>query len=873
MDEEIVKSFAENVANDSDFHERLARFCAWSRRRFLLDDPDRLELVSELRLRLAEMSVDMLEPDLIILDEFQRFKNLLDHKNPDARLAHRLFRYPNVKTLLLSATPYKMLSLDHEQEDDHYPDFLNTLQFLFGSDGEVEDTKREIQSFRQALYSLGSGDIDHVGATRDRLQARLSRVICRTERVDSARSQDAMLHENRKMILLQPSDLHQAVLAGRVAASVGARDIIEYWKSSPYLVNFLRRYEFRKRLEKHYKNPSEELLERLSLDRKRLLRRADIKSYREVDPANPRLRDLLSQTIEKGLWKLLWMPPSMPYTKPEGPYSDIGDVTKALVFSSWNVVPDAIASLCSYDAERRMLGELSRKVKHDNLNKAVRPLLRFPRGPRGRLTGMSVLILLYPCATFASIVDPLEMALEHEGPGLIPSEGLLKKAEVLIRPHVTKWLKKAPDNGPEDRRWYWAIPALLDAARFPPLRHWLTDEENGWPSIGVDGSDERGEQFMDHLELLQGAMDNTLDRPLGRPPADLMRVLAMLAVAGPGVSALRALRRIAPSLSWNDPSMLYGAVRISDGFRTLFNLSETIALLRGSEPESSYWRLVLRYCLEGNIQSLLDEQVHCLVESLGVFDESEEKRAKDIGDSIGLALSMRTSQLQLDEIVVNRRRRRIKIKGYNTRCRFALRFSELKDEEGSTLVRADTVRDAFNSPFRPFVLASTSIGQEGLDFHTWCHTVVHWNLPRNPVDLEQREGRVNRYKGHAIRKNVAKSYGLDALRKEWDREDDPWNFMFELAKKDRASDASDLVPYFLFEIEGGARIERRVPMLPFSREEQHFHTLKRMLAIYRLVFGQPRQEDLLAYLASNMDSSVAESALDMWRISLEPPNE
>ena len=56
----------------------------------------------------------------------------------------------------------------------------------------------------------------------------------------------------------------------------------------------------------------------------------------------------------------------------------------------------------------------------------------------------------------------------------------------------------------------------------------------------------------------------------------------------------------------------------------------------------------------------------------------------------------------------------------------------------------DVVRGAFNSPFWPFVLASTSVGQEGLDFHWYCHAVVHWNLPSNPVDLEQREGRVHR---------------------------------------------------------------------------------------------------------------------------------
>jgi len=63
---------------------------------------------------------------------------------------------------------------------------------------------------------------------------------------------------------------------------------------------------------------------------------------------------------------------------------------------------------------------------------------------------------------------------------------------------------------------------------------------------------------------------------------------------------------------------------------------------------------------------------------------------------------------------------------------------------GDVRTRADQVRTAFNSPFWPFVLASTSVGQ-GLDFHLYCHAVVHWNLPSNPVDLEQREGRVHRF--------------------------------------------------------------------------------------------------------------------------------
>jgi hypothetical protein len=84
----------------------------------------------------------------------------------------------------------------------------------------------------------------------------------------------------------------------------------------------------------------------------------------------------------------------------------------------------------------------------------------------------------------------------------------------------------------------------------------------------------------------------------------------------------------------------------------------------------------------------------------------------------------------------------------------------------------------FNSRFRPFILASTSIGQEGLDFHTWCHAVVHLNLPTNSVDLEQQEGRVRRYKGHAIRKNIAMPFGLAELSK-WKGVGDPWAFLWK----------------------------------------------------------------------------------------------
>ena len=233
------------------------------------------------------------------------------------------------------------------------------------------------------------------------------------------------------------------------------------------------------------------------------------------------------------------------------------------------------------------------------------------------------------------------------------------------------------------------------------------------------------------------------------------------------------------------------------------------------------------------------------------------------------ALSIRTSPVRMDDIRCKGPGAPIEVDPFNIRTRFALRFGDLRDERGESIQRAETVRKAFNSPFRPFILASTSIGQEGLDFHTYCHAVYHWNLPHNPVDLEQREGRVHRYKGHAVRKNVAECYGLRGIQTGSAEGLDPWKVLFQRAKLDRAPDANDLIPYWIFE-NGNARVQRRVPLLPFSREVAQLRRLVGSLAVYRLAFGQPRQQDLVEYLRRRRED-VGELDLDQFRISLEPP--
>ena len=121
--------------------------------------------------------------------------------------------------------------------------------------------------------------------------------------------------------------------------------------------------------------PSDALRETLSSANGQLLTKNKFEGYQALDPANPRMRVLFEDTIDKGMWQILWMPPSMPYIEPGGVYREKDGLTKALVFSSWSAVPDAVASICSYEAERKMIAGTS--VSHSELYDKIKPLLRF----------------------------------------------------------------------------------------------------------------------------------------------------------------------------------------------------------------------------------------------------------------------------------------------------------------------------------------------------------------------------------------------------------------------------------------------------------------------------------------------------------------
>jgi hypothetical protein len=98
---------------------------------------------------------------------------------------------------------------------------------------------------------------------------------------------------------------------------------------------------------------------------------------------------------------------------------------------------------------------------------------------------------------------------------------------------------------------------------------------------------------------------------------------------------------------------------------------------------------------------------------------------------------------------------------------------------------------------------------------------------------------------------------------------DPWDYLFMKAVQDRKVTDNDLIPFWVFETEGGYMIERHVPILPFSRDMAKIAELKRGLVLYRMVFGQPRQEDLISFLQDSVEGDELENLLH-YRIDLEP---
>lgn len=803
-------------------------------------------LTAQLRRLLAKAGVQALEPDLVILDEFQRFKNLLDRDDPAAELAHHLFDQPDARVLLLSATPYKPFTLAEESAagEDHYSDLFRTLDFLARGDGTVDGIRTNLAFFRDAALA-GRPLVE----LRDGLRTSLLRLMSRVERRTSGKD---VTHTHAGPV--SPADIAGFVALHRLATAIDAPLTIEYWKAAPYFANFLDGYRVGQQMKAALGNIERRHDLQPLLRATQRIHRRDVDQFRPIDWGNARLRRLADDTVERGWWRLLWMPPSMAYHEPGGVYSGPGveGITKRIVFSSWVAAPSAIASLLSYEAERRIRSDAGR-LDRDRFT----PRLQY-RLKEGRPSAMTTLALFWPSPTLAAITDPLDAA--KATPTQKPSDGNLEAwGAARIRAHFGD---DGEGIGTASTSWYWSAAIGADAST--PLGEILTtvgleeltDSLLGQPdeSEGLDTDTSRS--LLAHLDEARNALANIPTE--GPRPADLVTTLLALGLSAPGNVAWRALRRLATDTGSVTPLGLWKAAAVlASGFRSLFNRPDATYLLDSlgaDNDDDNYWRSVLRYCRDGNIQAVLDEYVHHLAGAEGI-DISSDDGLMRLAAIARRALAVRGASYQAADLD-HPDAGPIRFFG-----RFALRYGGIKQQQDD--VRLPEVRAAFNSPFWPFVLATTSIGQEGVDFHWWCHSIVHWNLPANPVDFEQREGRVNRFHGHAIRKNVAACHRNDALTSGVQ---DIWTALFDAAEGARDPGVGDMTPHWQYP--GDAQTERYVLGFPLSRDSAAWTRLRDVIALYRLAYGQPRQDVMVELLQRRGFSA---SQVEELALNLHPP--
>ncbi len=791
--------------------------------------PGDYSLICKLRRLFAEISVGRLNPDLVIMDEFQRFRFLIENQDMDSKLLTDRFLTNRsddvqdlVRVLLLSATPYKLYSTPEEiqdsGEDSHYEEFMSVMKFLMKDEAAFSDFKTVWSDYSHSLREWSTGDVSVLSLKKNKAQDAMYACMCRTERNSVMDSGDYIDDKTKDVPLsIAEGDILAYLDVQRILEKTGLRISlpVDYVKSCPYILSFMQNYEAKKKLTDYFRKHHEVI--DVVRSRWLWLNKRTVNKYGPLPPVNARFERLKTEAIDPKSALLFGVPPTMPYYSSQGAFKDIESFSKILVFSSWEMVPKMIASLLSYEAERLVFRRLDSKYEYFARKNHPQGLLSF-KTDSGRAASMTLMSLVYPNQALAKLYNPLD----YINDGITDLQAIERDLREKVRELLVPYREAQHiDTGATDNSWYYLVPMLFDGKE--KVCQWLDQTT----------SDEKG--FSAHKEALISLLEAPVS--LGKEPDDLEETIVDMILGSPAICALRA----------------YGgdvtrATQLATVFRRRFNTTDATAIVELAysrrKDNDAHWQDVLRYCKDGNFQSMLDEYFH-LIRGDEPLDEGVHQQIID-------AFTMRTASPEVESF--NEFRSRIagdkSSRERKMRSNYAVAFGQTRGEDAGVVNRKDSIQASFNSPMRPFVLATTSIGQEGLDFHLYCRKIMHWNLPSNPVELEQREGRINRFKCLAIRQNVVRKFGNIPFKA------DVWQEMFEAAEQEKGAGQSDLIPFWCFGKDQEVKIERMLPFYPMSRDENNYSHLIKILNYYRLTLGQPRQEELLEYVFSEVSDAA-----------------
>jgi hypothetical protein len=867
-DTRVARAFAQILRDRADLLRTFTELRALARDGELEPKPSRRrrQLIGELREILAHASLRGLNAKLVILDEFHRYPEVLRSADEPGTLGRELLG--KAPTLLLSATPYRMHA--DEMSSDTHLELRQLLGFLLGdeaaaaAEGELTELRSSFRRLRPSGDTQHEESVARARKAKQQVELRLAPVMSRWQRpTDNQRT------EIRRLV--PKADDVAAYLAFQGAVDVAAasvklhhRQTVEYWKSAPYLMSFMRGYAINSAIDKaRREHPDSRAPMRRALRRSvgTVLALEKVKRYQPVARTNARFRELERLALDDEQWRALWVPPALCPYSPAGKFARVAvaSATKTLVFSAWRVVPTAVAALAGYEAERRS-GSAANELngKTDRQRRTGAQLLALRQRPGGGRDsapqGMALLALVYPSLALTERVDPFELA--RRGAGVPSSRQVVHRARGLLGPSLRS-LRDLEHGRRHDPRWYWAAPMLLDAALGIDVRSLLREPgalRRAWRGRGEQRAG--SEALLAGLLLAERVVSGATE--LGKMPEDLRDVLAKVAVAGPAVAALRTMLT-----KGYGPDAQLAAARIGWGMRTLLNRADATLVIRAGGRSRrggrGYWRQVLDYCVDGALQGVIDEYLHLLIDEHRRPELSDAQLAINVADAFCTATDLQPLAIRADRPRLGTTEARPE--RWWLTSRFAVAFGAAQTED-ETAIHPDHMRQAFNSPFWPWVLISTSVGQEGLDFHRYCHQVVHWNVPATPVELEQREGRVLRYLNHAVRRNIARHHGADALR-----ERDRWSALLAAAqnrvRKDPRLGHHGFAPEWHYRPDGADQVVRRIaPVLSYSRDDSQFMRVEKARVYYRLVLGQPNPEELVEAVIAAIPFSDAERLLN-----------
>ncbi len=645
--------------------------------------------------------------------------------------------------------------IDENQLDEHYAEFFQVMNFLF--DDEVKDIKfKEVwKNYSHALSELKAGD-SAIIRMKELAENAMYQGVSRTERISVMDSGDYTDDSSVKHHLqIDENDINSYIQMSRLLSKTDSNHSlpVDYAKSCPYLMSFMKKYKIKEQIEKYYiKHPDE-----FGSEREQCLlwlNRNKINKYDELPKTNARLEALKEKAFTGGAEKYLWIPPSLPYYEMQGAYKNSKGFSKILVFSAWEMVPRMIGALVSYEAERLTVGKLVHQIKNqdkkntgyfaDGSRRYPVARLRF-NVSNGEVRGMSLFALLYPSKTLSDMYLPIESLNNHESLEVIEKSVRLKLKEKLA---IIEEKYGDSGNNKEDARWYYLAPMLMDGVIY--AKHWIedivwemnTDEEDTTSEVRSSSKDKRNKGFIAHIDKLRSYLDAPEEIHLGRKPEDLLETLVNMVLGSPAICIYRSNGRSTAR-----------ATSLAKVFVNNFNLPESTAIIDLAygrcRDDNSHWQNVLKYCKDGCFQAMIDEYIHMLKETAGF--QSDGNQYQIVHDMMMDSLKIHTATYIADTYPDFKKRINgadRKSDGCRIRSSYAVGFTKDAGDNSKVVMRKENIRNAFNSPMRPFVLATTSIGQEGLDFHNYCRVIMHWNLPSNPIDV----GRILRT--FKIKKNV-----------------------------------------------------------------------------------------------------------------------